>query len=45
MALDYAVRTASGALLRPSEALSDEGVSRLLTEGENIAVPRLTAAG
>ncbi len=43
--LDYAARTADGTLLRPSEALTDERVRTLLEEGENVAVPRLTAAG
>jgi hypothetical protein len=42
--LDYTVRTADGSLLRPSQSLSDERVGKLLGEGDNTAVPRLTAA-
>ncbi len=43
--LDYSIRTAGGHMLRPSESLQDEGVRRLLQEGANAVLPRLTAAG
>ncbi len=44
MELDYSVRTSGGHLLRPSESLEDDRVRGLLEEGENAAIPRLTAA-
>ena len=44
LALDYSVRTSGGHILRPSESLKDERIRGLLEEGENAAIPRLTAA-